>query len=82
MEVQRALENLMKGRTTIIIAHRLSTIMNADRIVVIEGGTIAQQGTHNELITSEGAYKRLYEMQFRETPQKKVIKMGKRIHNA
>ena len=82
MEVQKALENLMKGRTTIIIAHRLSTVMNADTIVVIEGGTIAQQGTHNDLITSEGAYKRLYEMQFRETPQKKVIKMGKRIESA
>jgi subfamily B ATP-binding cassette protein MsbA len=82
MEVQKALENLMKGRTTIIIAHRLSTVMNADTIVVIEGGTIAQQGTHNDLITSEGAYKRLYEMQFRETPQKKVIRMGKRIQSA
>ena len=46
LEVQKALENLMKGRTTIIIAHRLSTVMNADRIIVIDGGTIIQEGTH------------------------------------
>ncbi|MBA4416962.1 MAG: lipid A export permease/ATP-binding protein MsbA [Syntrophus sp. (in: bacteria)] len=82
MEVQKALENLMKGRTTIIIAHRLSTIMNADRIIVLDGGTVVQQGHHNDLIVSEGPYKRLYEIQFRDTPQKKVIKMGKRISNA
>jgi ATP-binding cassette, subfamily B, bacterial MsbA len=82
MEVQKALENLMKGRTTIIIAHRLSTIMNADRIIVLDGGTITQQGHHNDLIVSEGPYKRLYEIQFRDTPQKKVIKMGKRTSNA
>ena len=47
IEVQRALENLMKGRTTIIIAHRLSTIMNANRIIVLEKGMIVQEGTHN-----------------------------------
>ena len=56
--------------------------MNADRIIVLDGGTIAQQGTHDELITTDGPYKRLYEIQFREAPQKKVIKMGKRIQSA
>jgi ATP-binding cassette, subfamily B, bacterial MsbA len=81
MEVQKALENLMKGRTTIIIAHRLSTVMNADRIIVLEGGSITQQGTHADLISSEGPYRDLYEMQFRDTPQKKVVKMGKRTQN-
>jgi subfamily B ATP-binding cassette protein MsbA len=77
-EVQKALDNLMKGRTTIVIAHRLSTIMNADRIVVLEGGAIAQEGTHRDLIDAEGPYKRLYELQFRDEAQKKVIKMTKR----
>lgn len=77
-EVQKALDNLMKGRTTIVIAHRLSTIMNADRIIALEGGTIAQVGTHRELIEAEGPYKRLYELQFRDQAQKKVIRMAKR----
>ncbi len=81
-EVQKALDNLMKGRTTIVIAHRLSTIMNADRIVVLEDGAIVQQGTHRELVEREGTYKRLYELQFRDRPEKKVIKMAKRQKNA
>ncbi len=80
-EVQRALENLMKGRTTIIIAHRLSTVMNADRIIVLEGGTIVQQGTHEELIEVDGPYKRLYQLQFRDETQKKVIRLTKRPKN-
>jgi len=78
-EVQKALENLMKGRTTIIIAHRLSTVMNANRIVVLEEGTIVQEGTHRELIDIDGPYKKLYELQFREAPQKRIIKISKRI---
>ena len=75
IEVQRALENLMKGRTTIIIAHRLSTIMNANRIVVLEKGMIAQVGTHSSLIETDGPYKRLYELQFQEGSQKKIIQI-------
>jgi subfamily B ATP-binding cassette protein MsbA len=82
MEVQKALENLVKGRTTIVIAHRLSTVMNADRIIVLDGGTIVQQGSHSQLITTDGQYKKLHEVQFRETPQKKIAKMGRRISNA
>ena len=78
LEVQKAFENLMKGRTTIIIAHRLSTVMNANRIIVIDGGTIIQQGTHDQLIETEGPYKKLYDLQFRETNEKKIIKIGKR----
>lgn len=81
IEVQKALENLMKGRTTIIIAHRLSTVMNADRILVLQGGNIAQEGTHSQLIEADGPYRTLYELQFRDTPEKKVIKMGKRATN-
>ncbi len=58
--VQQALERLMQGRTTFVIAHRLSTIENADRIFVLENGTIAESGTHDELLEHEGVYQRLY----------------------
>ncbi len=61
--VQKALENMMKNRTSIVIAHRLSTIQNADLIVVMQKGQIVEQGTHDELITKNGAYKKLVEMQ-------------------
>lgn len=64
--VQDALENLRHGRTTIVIAHRLSTIINADRIVVLDQGRIAEVGTHAELLAREGLYSNLYRMQFGE----------------
>ena len=68
--IQKAMDKVLKGRTSIIIAHRLSTVRNADKIVVLEEGRIAEMGTHRELIESGGLYKRLYEMQFRyETPE-------------
>ncbi|MGB0805632.1 MAG: ABC transporter ATP-binding protein [Salibacteraceae bacterium] len=61
--VQEALDELMKSRTSIVIAHRLSTIVNANKIYVIEGGNIIEQGTHSELIESSKTYKKLYELQ-------------------
>jgi subfamily B ATP-binding cassette protein MsbA len=78
-EVQKALENLMKGRTTIVIAHRLSTVINADRIIVLQRGTIAQSGPHQELISQDGPYRRLYQLQFKDTSTKKVIKINRKI---
>lgn len=66
--VQQALDRLMKNRTALVIAHRLSTIQNADRIVVLDGGRIAQIGRHEDLIRQEGIYKKLYELQFQERP--------------
>lgn len=64
MEVQKALANLMIGRTVFVIAHRLSTIRRANKIVVLDGGTICERGTHQELLAQGGLYSRLYEMQF------------------
>ncbi|HMC83725.1 MAG TPA: ATP-binding cassette domain-containing protein, partial [Candidatus Polarisedimenticolia bacterium] len=64
--VQKALTNLMKGRTTFVIAHRLSTVRNADVIAVLEGGRIIEEGSHEILLGGRGAYARLYELQFRD----------------
>ena len=64
-EVQKALENLMKDKTTFVIAHRLSTIVNCDRIIVMKEGRIVEQGTHQELLEQQGEYEMLYTMQFK-----------------
>ncbi|MCK4271196.1 ABC transporter ATP-binding protein [bacterium] len=66
ISVQQALERLMKDRTTLVIAHRLSTVQNADRIVVLEKGTVVQEGSHEDLIRQEGVYKKLYKLQFQQ----------------
>lgn len=63
-EVQGALENLMKNRTTFVIAHRLSTIKGADRIIVVKNGAIVEDGTHDELLALQGEYELLYNMQY------------------
>jgi subfamily B ATP-binding cassette protein MsbA len=64
LEVQKALENLMVGRTTFVIAHRLSTIKNADRIIAMADGRVVEEGDHEELLRRKGEYRRLYELQF------------------
>lgn len=63
--IQDALDQMMKGRTSIVIAHRLSTILAADKILVVKDGLIKEEGTHNELLALNGVYKELYETQFR-----------------
>jgi ATP-binding cassette, subfamily B, bacterial MsbA len=64
LEVQKALENLMRGRTTLVIAHRLSTIKNADCIITLANGKIVEQGRHAELMMLDSEYRRLYQLQF------------------
>lgn len=64
IRIQKAMDNLMKGRTSFIIAHRLSTIRDADRILVLRDGDIVEQGTHEELLARNGFYAELYNSQF------------------
>ncbi len=66
IQIQAAMDNLMKGRTSFIIAHRLSTIKNADLILVMNHGDIVEQGTHEELLQKGGFYAELYNSQFEE----------------
>ena len=62
-KIQEALQGLMKGRTTIAIAHRLSTLRHCDRLLVIDDGCVAEQGTHAELMATGGLYRNLYRLQ-------------------
>ncbi|MDF1498920.1 MAG: ABC transporter ATP-binding protein [Anaerolineales bacterium] len=62
-DIRRALDNLMANRTTFIIAHRIQSVMNADQILVLDGGEIVQRGKHDELVMQDGLYRRIYEMQ-------------------
>ncbi|MBN1212532.1 MAG: ATP-binding cassette domain-containing protein, partial [candidate division Zixibacteria bacterium] len=66
IQVQEAIDRLMKNRTTLVIAHRLSTIKNANRILVLDRGRITESGSHDQLMQNGGLYRRLYSMQFRD----------------
>ncbi len=74
--VQSALQNLMTGRTVFVIAHRLSTVRRADRIVVLENGTIEDIGPHEELMQKPGTYRRLYDLQFAEGESPRRMRFG------
>ncbi|MFM2262412.1 MAG: hypothetical protein RI959_1088 [Pseudomonadota bacterium] len=76
-EIQRALDNLVRGRTTIAIAHRLSTLRKADRLVVMDKGQKVEEGSHEELMAREGAYWRLYQAQQRQAQTQDDILLGK-----
>jgi subfamily B ATP-binding cassette protein MsbA len=71
--VQKALSDLIKGRTTLVVAHRLSTVQQADRILVLEGGRIVEEGTHAQLLRLEGVYRRLYDRQFRDDDPEPMV---------
>ena len=77
--IQTALDELCKGRTTIVVAHRLSTVRNANEIIVISNGEIKEKGTHEELIKLNGAYKTLYELQFRDQSKEENTKLNEKI---
>ena len=76
--IQKALDELCKNRTSIVVAHRLSTIRNADKIIVISEGKIKEEGTHEELISQNGAYKLLYNLQFKDSNEDEEVK----LHNS
>ena len=67
-QIQKATNELMTGRTSMVIAHRLSTILGADHIVVLHQGALCEEGTHQELLDHGGLYARLHELQFARTP--------------
>jgi ATP-binding cassette, subfamily B, multidrug efflux pump len=74
--IQRAIERVMRDRTSIVVAHRLSTIQNADRIIVLHHGEIREQGTHQELLAERGFYWKLYKLQYADGSQRDLARVG------
>jgi ATP-binding cassette subfamily B multidrug efflux pump len=74
--IQRAIERVMRDRTSIVVAHRLSTIQNADRIIVLHHGEIREQGTHQELLAERGLYWKLYKLQYADGSQRDLERVG------
>jgi ABC-type multidrug transport system fused ATPase/permease subunit len=72
-KIQRELDELMKGRTTLVIAHRLTTVENADRIIVMDQGRIVEQGSHADLLARDGEYARLYNMNFDDSSDAAIV---------
>ena len=77
--VQRALDNALEGRTSVVIAHRLSTVRRADQILVVDGGTVVERGTHDELLARGGVYAELYRTQFQDGPSRRRARQGWRV---
>ena len=75
-EIQKALDNLVQGRTTIAIAHRLSTLRKADRLIVLDRGQIIEEGSHDELMIKDGTYRRMVETQARQEAEDKASAMS------
>ncbi|WP_257350630.1 ABC transporter ATP-binding protein [Pseudalkalibacillus decolorationis] len=75
-KIQKAFQEVMKGRTTFIIAHRISSLKHADEILVLENGEVAQRGTHNELIERDGMYQRVYKIQYQDKEKIKQRQTG------
>ncbi|HSB93200.1 MAG TPA: hypothetical protein VLC28_08790, partial [Flavitalea sp.] len=71
--IQKAIDTMIVGRTSIVIAHRLSTIRKANKIIVLDKGEIREMGTHQELLDKQGQYFKLYQMQFNAAPAQNVI---------
>ena len=74
--IQASLRSLMSGRTSFVIAHRLSTIRHADRILVIEGGRVVEEGTHDELMARSGRYRQMVDLQTRPPEAEKAVGDG------
>jgi ABC-type multidrug transport system fused ATPase/permease subunit len=71
-QIQRAIAELMSGRTSLVVAHRLSTILHADEILVLQHGEIRERGSHRELLAQRGLYHRLYQLQLRGQEERKI----------